>query len=262
MNWKIVLLYMYKIAGMVFLSLIILTGYQPVSAIDEDKPNSLDIVIIAGTGVATIALELGKYYITPTKPSITTPNSLDASLRNVLRWKKAMNDASLLSDIGLAISLSGGLWIPLLTQAPYLNGLLIMSQSLFTTSLITDLIKIISGRQRPYAYYGTSASQGADDNYSFLSGHTSLSFAMAATGSLILAERFPELKVLIYAASFLIAGTTAYLRIAGDKHYFTDVAAGALLGTGIGYATYLWRKPWIQFKPVADGIMLQKTVYF
>ena len=227
------------------------------------KPNTGDIGFIAGAGIIALSLELGKNYIGPFNPYSTTPNSLDASIRSGLVWKESAHQAaSIGSDIGLIMSVSSIAWVPLLIDAPYLNGLMTMSQSVISTFLITDLIKIIAGRQRPYAYYKTLSSKGVDDNYSFLSGHSSMAFAMATTGSVLLGEKYPQLRALIYPLFFLTAAATGYFRLAGDYHYFTDVLAGAFLGAGIGYLTYTWRKPWIQIQPVAGGMMVQKTVYF
>ena len=39
---------------------------------------------------------------------------------------------------------------------------------------------------------------------------------------------------LVWIGGGLIALTTSYLRMAADRHYFTDVATGALLGVGVG----------------------------
>ena len=44
----------------------------------------------------------------------------------------------------------------------------------------------------------------------------------------------------IWASGLTLAGVTGYLRIAGDKHYFTDVVTGAVVGSFVGFAVPYW----------------------
>ena len=45
-----------------------------------------------------------------------------------------------------------------------------------------------------------------------------------------------RLAPLVWIAGGVIAFTVSYLRIAADRHYFTDVTVGAALGIGTGIA--------------------------
>jgi membrane-associated phospholipid phosphatase len=48
----------------------------------------------------------------------------------------------------------------------------------------------------------------------------------------------------IYVAGGLIGAATAYLRIAADQHYLTDVVTGAVLGSAVGAGVpYLFHRP-------------------
>jgi len=62
---------------------------------------------------------------------------------------------------------------------------------------------------------------------SFPSGHTLASFAFAYT----LSTRFPRLRAPLYLAALLVAASRVYL----GSHYPSDVAAGALIGLGVGW---------------------------
>jgi membrane-associated phospholipid phosphatase len=73
------------------------------------------------------------------------------------------------------------------------------------------------GRERP---------NGQDDK-SFPSGHTSNSFALAAV-----AERHYGWKVGVPA--YILASVVGASRIQQDKHYLSDVVAGATLGYIVG----------------------------
>ncbi len=81
----------------------------------------------------------------------------------------------------------------------------------------TEVIKVAVGRERP---------NGAD-NQSFPSGHTSNAFALAAV-----AERHYGWKLGVPA--YLLAGVVGASRIQQDKHYLSDVVAGATLGYIVG----------------------------
>jgi membrane-associated phospholipid phosphatase len=81
----------------------------------------------------------------------------------------------------------------------------------------TTLLKAAIGRTRP---------NGANDS-SFPSGHTSNSFALAAV-----AERHYGWKLGVPA--YLVAGIVGASRIDQDKHYLSDVLAGATLGYIVG----------------------------
>ncbi|GAA4001523.1 phosphatase PAP2 family protein [Sphingomonas humi] len=66
------------------------------------------------------------------------------------------------------------------------------------------------------------------DNQSFPSGHTSISFAAAAS----LHKRYGWQAGL---PAYAIAGFTGLARVEADKHYTHDVLAGAVLGTAAGW---------------------------
>ncbi len=81
----------------------------------------------------------------------------------------------------------------------------------------TELIKVTVRRERP----------DGQDNQSFPSGHTSNAFALAAV-----AERHYGWKV--GAPAYLLAGLVGASRIEEDRHYLSDVVAGATLGFIVG----------------------------
>lgn len=87
------------------------------------------------------------------------------------------------------------------------------------------LVKLVARRPRP-ALEGLPPLGGAPSSLSFPSAHATASFA-AATAMSRLA---PELKLVFFGAAALMAVSRPYL----GMHYPSDIAAGALLGTGIG----------------------------
>ena len=81
----------------------------------------------------------------------------------------------------------------------------------------TELVKVAVGRERP----------NGQDNKSFPSGHTSNAFALAAV-----AERHYGWKIGVPA--YAVASLVGASRLEQDKHYLSDVVAGAALGYIVG----------------------------
>jgi len=69
------------------------------------------------------------------------------------------------------------------------------------------------------------------DNLSFFSGHATLAFALAVSAGTIASMRHHKLAALMWATGLVLASTGAYLRIAADRHYATDVIMGMVVGT-------------------------------
>ena len=109
------------------------------------------------------------------------------------------------------------------------------AKALAETTLITQALKAIVREKRP--------DGGARD--SFPSGHASAAFAMATT----LAEYRPHYKWLAYC----VAAYIGWSRVEADRHYWYDVAAGALLGHYV--ALHVTRSNHVELSP--EGISLQ-----
>lgn len=105
------------------------------------------------------------------------------------------------------------------------NSLYVASSTLLSTGL-TFLIKHIVKRPRPFIQNINIVPVYRAGSTSFPSGHTSSSFATATA----LSRAYPKWYVI--APAFLWAGSVSYSRMYLGVHYPTDVAAGALIGTG------------------------------
>lgn len=91
------------------------------------------------------------------------------------------------------------------------------------SSIITQTIKIIVGRPRPRVENRTAQPFGwDDDHWSFPSGHAASTFALAG----VLAAEYPKYKLLFYSGAIMVGLSRIYL----DKHYLSDVVAGAAIG--------------------------------
>ena len=113
----------------------------------------------------------------------------------------------------------------------------VLANSLAWAFATTEWLKVLVHGSRPVLYTAAAPAAESDPNNrrSFPSGHAALAFA-AATSYTVLAgrERLPHRTrnaVLLYAGAVGISA----LRVAGGKHFPTDVAGGAALGAGIGW---------------------------
>lgn len=106
---------------------------------------------------------------------------------------------------------------------------IVCSCSLAATFLLNNLLlKNIVARTRPYeAVDGLSRIIGQQSDYSFPSGHSGASFAVAVP---IFKECPRRIGVPVLILAFLIALSRLYVGV----HYPTDIIAGILLGTLFG----------------------------
>lgn len=209
----------------------------PANIYSQTEPESEDYLLAAlGMGVA-VGLELfAKDHLIPDEPRFTEPNQFDRSLRTQLFWgQESQQKAIAWSDRLLyGVSFSSLAWGPLMDEHKE-RALLINAEVFAANAIVTNLVKILTARERPYHHYGTMSSQGSDDFASFFSGHTSVAFSQAVTNAMILSESDEKANPYIWATLLGSAGLTGYFRIAGDKHYTTDVIVGALVGSIIGW---------------------------
>ncbi len=199
----------------------------------QEKPSTADYVLgYGGLSIAAAGQVFGKS-LAPDQPRWTEPGEFDAAARNAIFWgRENMRTAARISDALLyGVFMPSAVWLPAISPYEYSNAILNQVQVLAATGIVTNGVKFLVGRQRPYARFKTASSRGHNDNLSFFSGHTSLAFALAVSGSMLLEEKYQNESGLIWSGSLVLAGLTGYMRIAADKHYLTDVAAGALVGS-------------------------------
>lgn len=113
---------------------------------------------------------------------------------------------------------------------------LYIASSTAITALFNFAVKRIVKRPRPFVTHIYLQPVYRAGDYSFPSGHTSASFSTATA----LVRTYPKWYVIV--PSFAWAATVGYSRMYLGVHYPTDVTAGALLGTGMAFATGFIRK--------------------
>ena len=109
------------------------------------------------------------------------------------------------------------------------------------SSIVTQGMKQVIKRDRPYVTYPFIVKRDVGGSYSFPSGHTSAAFCTATSLSLL----FPKWYVIV--PSYLYAATVGYARMYQGVHYPSDVLAGAVVGAGSAWLSYKVEK-WMDKK--------------
>ncbi|MEK7380346.1 MAG: phosphatase PAP2 family protein [Gemmatimonadota bacterium] len=124
-----------------------------------------------------------------------------------------------------------------------------------SAGIATVALKTLIGRERPYVSGSPSRFQPFDfkfKNESFPSGHTAMAFALATTFAAETPDRLSD--VFFYFGATM----TGLSRIHDDRHWLTDVVAGA----GVGYLAGRWATRAHRRIPLSagpGGVMLQLT---
>lgn len=125
-----------------------------------------------------------------------------------------------------------------------LQTCLLATQAMFTSGVWTRMIKILSGRERPYAsyyhskvpggYWYGSFSQFTYDRRpaqfnssfdSFISGHTAVAFSIAT----VFATQYRDIRWVPYVC-YTTATLAGLSRLTEHQHWGSDVFAGAVMG--------------------------------
>jgi len=108
-------------------------------------------------------------------------------------------------------------------------------QNVWITANITQTVKMLALRNRPYTQTPGFVSSKTDDHFSFFSGHSAIT-ATAATTAILMVLNQPNMSTWGKAAAYSAGGlalTTAILRIEAGKHYPSDVVTGILVGVAV-----------------------------
>jgi membrane-associated phospholipid phosphatase len=118
-----------------------------------------------------------------------------------------------------------------------LEDAVVMAQTAAIDGALTQWLKVIVHRARPERYTTQGATfTSIEDSRSFPSGHASFAFAAASAAASILHRRGELHKYRVETALlFAAAATTSVLRVSAHRHFPTDVLAGAILGSVVGW---------------------------
>ena len=190
----------------------------------------------------------------PGSGSQGTLNGVDAWFHDQLTgWLVSRKTADTVSSVyAFALLPVGALAGAALSTGPHASdgagaraGVIVLEASAVSAMLVQS-VKFFVARKRPFVRYGhgtdgSAESTGStydvndrDSHASFPSGHTA--FATSLGVSLAMTATLEESRAAgwLWGAAAVASVSTASLRMMAEKHYFTDVATGALIGAGCG----------------------------
>jgi membrane-associated phospholipid phosphatase len=206
---------------------------------------------IAGLAGASIVLQL--FLQAPDQPRWDGPILFDDGARNALRAssESGRSRAASFSNAAYAIAayplvVDAGLvtWLGRGKADAALQLALIDIEAATITTIVTTTMQRTIGRARPFvrecasnpnADPGCTGSANSR-NTSFVSGHASAAFAGAST----LCVQHSRLSLyggadaLVCPTALGIAAGASLLRVVADRHWTSDIIAGAIVGSAVG----------------------------
>ena len=138
-----------------------------------------------------------------------------------------------------------------------LNDLVVVGEATMSASALGSVMTLAAGRPRPLLYSDKaplSIRESGDAGLSFISSHTSMSFAMVT--SLFITEHRLHPKsnkpYIILGAGLGVASFVAVARVMAGYHFITDVVGGAVVGSSIGVLVSAVHKSPVHVVPVVN----------
>lgn len=210
----------------------------------------IDLPVVGVTLVAWLSSDTFlKHSLAPPSCRWCVTNGFDTSIRSVFNPSQTPSasgfagpDAA--SNVGLILTPLAMVGVDLLLTlrdgvfGDFPIDVTIIAEATLAALCVTQLVKFSVGRARPYSINAPDGLvTGDDNNLSFFSGHTSLTFAVVSAAGTVATLRGYRLGWLTWAIGYPLAFATSALRLAADKHWASDVlmgmAVGALFGVGI-----------------------------
>ncbi|HOX42013.1 MAG TPA: phosphatase PAP2 family protein [Myxococcota bacterium] len=237
------------------LGLALLAGRCPAAADPPEPPGrspfeldlALDLSLLGVAGAAwAVPYALSGDWSRASCGAHCDPAGLNALDRTVVGNRSPLADSLSNAFVGVGVALPFALDLLDVLVSDTTDGLagfgvdaLVLAEALAVQGALNQAVKLAVRRPRPYAYdlSLTEEERTEDDaGLSFYSAHTSLAFCAATAYSTLFSLRHPDSGwvVPVWLATHALAASTAYLRVHAGKHFWTDVIAGALLGSGVG----------------------------
>ncbi|BDG03606.1 phosphatase PAP2 family protein [Anaeromyxobacter oryzae] len=202
----------------------------------------IDLPVLALTGASALGLALPQ--LAPSKCRLCVADDFDQDARSALRWKdpaiaRHASDVlvSGIMPLGAASALALAAYGEGGSPRTFMEDGIVVAEAVTIATTFNGLAKDTFARRRPAA---GDLSMPGSRNKSFYSGHTSLAFSLATATATVATMRGYRSAPWIWAAGMVLATGVGYLRVAGDAHWLTDVAVGAVAGGGVGFAV-----PWV-----------------
>ena len=122
---------------------------------------------------------------------------------------------------------------------------LLVFEAVFAAMAVNQAVKFAVGRERPFVAQLKEEDKPftkspSDNNLSFYSGHATFTMSLAVAAGTVTQLRGYRYGWIVLAVGVPLSIATGMLRIAADKHNFSDLLVGWIAGAGIGFGI-----PWL-----------------
>jgi membrane-associated phospholipid phosphatase len=223
------------------------------------------ITLVAGVG--WFAAISQRETIGPATCQWCAPSSFDLGARRALLWQDPIAAEHLVDVVGFAVGPAAALGADLVAAshedaAPqFLVDALLVTEAASIASDVNLAVRFSVARQRPWAWAAAQspstsaeASRTRDANLSFYSGHATMMFAVATAAGTIATMRGYRWAPLVWAVGMPLALATAYLRVASDDHWMSDVLVGVAAGSAMGFAIPYFAHGPVRIVPAAGTV--------
>lgn len=233
------------IAGLI--ATVVMAAPRPAAAERElVAHHARDVPITLGlVGLWVVGETVAKDALSPDTCRWCATNAIDRGVRLNLRWDDAAL-AKRLSDVtGFALTplaaMGGLVVLSPDRRATALHDLVIVAEAAAIATDLNYLVKIAVARERPDVSDLAPADKPrtdrpAENNLSFNSGHATSAMAFAVAAGTTATLRGYRHAWAVWATGVPLALATGYLRIAGDRHWASDVVTGWAVGAAVGVA--------------------------
>jgi len=242
------------VAGGVAVSFVLTNGAAEAQTRELRWDPTLDVPITLVAGALWIATEAFRPELAPSACRWCEVDAVDLAARDRLVWSSTRT-AAFASDVAALLAPAAAAGIDALaasregTPSRVPVDFLLIAEAGVLAADLTQLTKLLTGRERPRAYVlggdrKTTKGNTPNDNLSFFSGHTTETFVLAAATGTVATMRGYRWAPLAWTFGGALAAVTGYLRIAADEHWLTDVLVGMVVGAGVGFAVpYFFHRP-------------------
>jgi membrane-associated phospholipid phosphatase len=210
-----------------------------------------DAVVIALGGIGSLVPQIFKSDLTPAQCRWCGANAVDRffheSLTGAIFSRKTADTLSNVTGFGLAPAAAlAGAFIatgPHATPGAGLRATVIVVEGTVAAFALTQSIKLLAARARPFVVYGHPSRPGeaglydfSDSNsrLSFPSGHSTFAAALGVGSAMTATLEESPAAPWLWGAAGVLTVSTSFLRMMAEKHWITDDLAGIAIGGGCG----------------------------
>jgi membrane-associated phospholipid phosphatase len=195
-----------------------------------------------GSTVVASAVTLGLATLVPVDRSTRWNTQLlpfDDHLKGRYSSKAAtVSDVLLGADLAAPVILLSGLGL----DRELGKRVIVYGETLLVGLAADAVVKSLVARPRPYVYsedptvMAYAQSEGKDSHLSFYSRHASTAFSASVAGAYLFAQSTSDIRAraAVWGTELALAGATADLRTRAGMHFYSDVLAGAAIGSSLG----------------------------